>query len=147
MLSIALLLFKTIIWDSLTTAYLRNSGPQFCLLFYLQGCILPPCMLPSCFSYFAVTVRAILVNILFAAWNGESISKRVMQTIHNMLPNHRVHTHAHAHTHTHTQLSQWLFLAVEITAPTQKPMEALGQWSGFAERYAVSIGTPVADQL
>lgn len=141
MLSISLLLFKTIIWDSLTAAYLRNSGPQFCLLFYLQGCILPPCMLPSCSSYFAVTVRAILVNILFAAWKGKSISKRVLQTIPNMLPNHRVHTH------THTQLSQWLFLAVEITAPTQKPVEALGQWSGFAERYAVSIGTPVADQL
>lgn len=138
MLSIALLLLKTIIWDNLTTSYERNSGPQFCLLFYLQGCILPPCMLPFCFSHFAVTVRAILVNILFAAWKGESISKRIMQTIHKMLLNYRVNTH--------TQFSQWLFLAVEIAALTQTPGEAFGQWSGFAECHAMSIGTPVADQ-
>lgn len=51
MISSALLLLKTIIWDNLRTAYQGNSGPQFCLTFYLQGCILSPFLMPFCFSH------------------------------------------------------------------------------------------------
>lgn len=54
MISSAPLQLKTIIWDYLRTAYQRNIRPKilsFILLFYLQGCILSPCMLPFCFSH------------------------------------------------------------------------------------------------
>lgn len=61
MFSIALLLLKTIIWDSLTALHL---------------CIPHPPILPCLrfFSHFAVTGGVLLVSFLSAAWGRESPS-------------------------------------------------------------------------
>lgn len=119
MFSIALLLLKTIIWDSLKKAYQRNSGLQFCLtffFFFFLLCILHPCLLPFLYFTFCSDWQSVTGEYSFCSLGkGESTSETLTQSTTCCQITELTNTHTQTH-----KISQWLFLTKEITAFLQK---------------------------
>lgn len=143
MFSIALLLLESVIWDSLTRAYKKNSYKSVFL--FSASCIFSCCLFYVSPHIFLWLVECCWCILFLQPEEEECISEKVKLTVYSALSNHRFNKNKQK------EIDAFLggcFLQSKLRVFCWNLFVfILSKWSCFAECYAVSIHFPVVDQL